>query len=394
MIQSSKTLDSILSKLDLAVRFYKSQDEQYMTQYLSNQLSLMKNITENKKEYLAASYYVPGELLELFDVQAVYIERFAGIAAAWRIFDNPALQAETKGFPHGRCSYQAMFHLIMEEEIVPKPVGFTALSFACNDAWTYCKDAAKQYEIPFYYVDITKATGKDQLKYLAQQLEEMYNNLKKIFPLKSSIEEVVAASNEAQRIKQDIDVFRIKNPESFNVMDLFKIFPLYNDLGKKSAIEILNLFKNKIENVKTNDKDLPRVLWLGIIPLYKNSIIKDIEDKLNCRIVCEEMFDFGMPKLSCYTFFEDLARRIISSRFFTWENRTDAIFKTVDQFNIKGIIHFSHNNCRFLPPLVPHIKYKAKEENIPFIEIKGDVVDPYYFDEKNMWGKLKSFKVS
>jgi len=386
-------MNSLLSKLDLAVRFHESKAETYMAQYLRNQYDVLKNITEREKEYIVASYYVPGELLELFDVQTVYMERFAGLAAAWRLFDNPAAKAETLGFPSGRCSYQALFHLLIENEIIPKPVGFAALSYACKDAWTYCRDAAEQYKLPFYYIDIPKTTEKDQVTYLAKQLEELYEKLKRIFPLKTSIDEVVAASNEALDIKHEIDVFRIKNPESVNIIDLFKLFPLYNDLGKKSTVQILKAFKDKITDysVQVDEQNKTKILWLGIVPLYKNSLLKDVESKLYCRIVGDEMFDFGMVKLRNDSFFEDLARRIISSRFFTWESRMDAILKNIRDFRIKGIIHFSHRNCGFLPPLVPKIRKKAEKEKIPFIEIQGDVVDPAYFNEQQMWEQLVPF---
>ena len=386
-------MGGFLYKLDLAIRYHESIGEKHMVYYLRNQYDVFKDITEHNKEYLVASYYVPSELLELFDVQTVYIERFAGLAAAWRLYEKPATQAEAQGFPSGRCSYQALFHLLIESGIIPKPVGFAAMSYACRDAWTYCRDTAEQYKLPFYFIDIPKITEKDQLTYLAKQLEELYERLKTTFPLKTSIEEVVAASNEALEIKHEIDAFRIKNPESVNIIDLFKLFPLYNDLGKKSTVQILKAFKDKLEkdSIQANKKNVAKIIWLGIVPLYKNSLLKDIENKLDCRIVGEEMFDFGMMKLSKETFFEDLARRIISSRFFTWESRMEAIFKSVMDFEVKGIVHFSHRNCSFLPPLVPHIKKKAEEEKIPFVEIQGDVVDPAYFNEQQMWEQLDSF---
>ena len=53
--------NNFLSKLDLAVRYHESIGEQHMTYHLRNQLNVLRNITEQKKEYLVATYYVPGE---------------------------------------------------------------------------------------------------------------------------------------------------------------------------------------------------------------------------------------------------------------------------------------------------------------------------------------------
>lgn len=379
-----------MSKLDLAVRYHESISEQHMAYFLRNQLNLLRNITQLKKDYLVASYYVPRELLELLDVEVVYMERLSGLAAAWRILDKPVSMATAKGVPACSCSYQVLFDLLIGEGIIPKPAGFVALSFTCKDAWMYCKDAAAKYDVPFYFIDVPKTTREDQQKLFAKQLEALYHQLKKLYPAKTRIENVISASNEAQDIKLEIDAVRLKSPG--NVIDFFKLFPLYNDLGKKSTVEILRLFKSKLENSSVEcGKNISRILWLGVLPLYRNSIISDIEKKLGYKVVCEEMFDFGKVKLSQNTFFENLAQRIMYSRFFSLDKRMEAMINSIRDFGVKGIIHFSQRNCMFLPPMVPGIIRKVKEANIPFVEITGDVVDPDYFDEEKAWKQLEDF---
>ncbi len=383
-------MSSFLSKLDLAVRYHESIGEQHMAYYLQNQLEALRNITQQKKEYLVASYYVPGELLELLDVEVIYMERLAGLAAAWRILDKPVSRATAKGFPACSCSYQALFDLLITESIIPKPAGFVALSYTCDDAWRYCKSAAAKYNVPFYFIYVPKTAGEEQQKLFAKQLKALYRQLKKLYPTKITLEEVISASNEAQKIKSEIDAVRLKYPG--NVIDFFKLFPLYNDLGKKSTVEILKHFKSKLECSSVQyDKDIPRILWLGVLPLYRNSIISDIEKKLGYKVVCEEMFNFSDIRLAQDTFFKDLAQRIMCSRFFTLENRIEAMFNNIRDFGIRGIIHFSQRNCRFLPPMVPSIREKAEEERLPFIEISGDVVDPDFFDENKAWEQLNAF---
>ncbi len=383
-------MSNLLSKLDLAVRYHESIGEQHMAYFLRSELDMLRNITEHNKDYIVASYYVPGELMELLDVEVVYMERLAGLAAAWRIFEKPVFRATANGFPVCACSYQAIFDLLMEDEIIPKPAGFVALSYTCNDAWMYCRTAAEKYGVPFYFIDVPKTSDNDQQKHFAKKLEELYHQLKTLIPQKTSIKAVVAASNKAQKIKSEIDAVRIKN--SGNIIDFFKLFPLYNDLGKKSTVEILKHFKSKLESsASERSGNITAILWLGVLPLYRNSFISDIEKKLGCKVVCEEMFDFGNIKLAHDTFFENLAQRIMCSRFFSLESRIEAMLKNIRDFGVKGIIHFSQRNCRFLPPMVPHIRKKAEEEGIPFIEIRGDVADPDFFDEEKAWNQLESF---
>jgi len=392
-----KTLNNFIYNLDLSARYYKSLNDHHMAMYINQQLELLRDITERKKDYLAASYYVPSEILSLFDCNAVYIEKIAGLAAAFRIIKNPVEESKRQGMSPDRCSYQVMFHLLMEGGVIPKPDCFAALSYACNDAWMYCSETAKRSGVAYFHVDVPKIKGgstptQETYTYLAKQLEELYKQLKLRFPRKSGISEVIENANQTLYIKRKIDTVRHENPECADVTDIFKIFTLYNDLGKKSTTQTINQFLNKITaGYIQNDKHSARVLWLGIIPLYRNGIIKDIENKLECKVVGEEMFDFTEVELSYDTFFYDLADRIISTRFFTNESRLDAIFKSARVLGVNGIIHFSHRNCRFLPSLVPSIRKKAKEENIAFVEIQGDAIDPCFFNEAEMWRRLEGF---
>ncbi len=383
---------TLLAKLDLTVRYHTSIGQHFMAAYLQNQYHLLKNITEKQKQYIAATYYIPGELLACFDVEAVFLERFAGFAAAWRLLDHPVVRADAAEFPPDGCSYQALFHLLLTEEIIPKPAAFAAMNFACRNAWRYCKSETQRHYLPFFHVDVPRIFSQRQVCILAEELQTLYHRLCKMFPMKADIQDVVQASNEAVTVQQEINAYRLAHPEKCSTIDFLKLFPLYNDLGKPDTPDILQGFlKSLTETAAPDTSNIPRVLWLGIVPLYKNSLLTQIEKQGQCKIVWEEMFDFGGQKLSCDSFFTDLAQRILTSRFFTQENRLADILQSVKDFGAQGIIHFSQRNCRFLPSAVPLIRQKAQELHIPFLELRGDAVDPGYFDEQAAATQLKQF---
>ncbi len=383
---------TLLAKLDLTVRYHTSIGQHYMAAYLQNQYNLLKNITEKQKQYIAATYYIPGELLACFDAEAVFLERFAGLAAAWRLLDHPVARADATCFPADGCSYQALFHLLLTEKIIPKPEAFAAMNFSCRNAWRYCKSETQRHYLPFFHVDVPRILSQRQIHILADELQTLYNRLCKMFPVKAEIQDVVQASNEALAVQQKINAFRRAHPEKCSTIDFLKLFPLYNDLGKPDTPDILQGFLKRLTEADTSDTgNIPRVLWLGIVPLYRNSLLTQIEKQGNCRIVWEEMFDFGNIKLSCDSFFTDLAKRILTSRFFTQENRLTDIAQSIKDFGAQGIIHFSQRNCRFLPSAVPLIRQKAQELQIPFLELRGDAVDPGYFDEQAAAMQLEQF---
>ncbi len=384
--------NSFRHKMDLSIRFMVSRKELDIAAYLKEQLSVLDDILLGKP-YLAVTFYVPGELLALFDVTALYMERIAGFGAANRICTSLETYRGMTGFPYYGCSYQLLFDYMINSGILPKPYGFVAASFACDDAWSYCRYASGKYGIPFYFMDVLNGCDVNSSEYLAAQLKELYTELQSVFPQVLSVEEVVDASNKGISSKSRIDELRFKYPGIMNSTQAFKMFTIYNDLGRKEAVSVLNQTLEDLQQkaVTYAYNNEPRVLWLGILPLYKNSIIQEIEKKYKCRIVYEELYSFPHEQLSVKSFFNDLAKRIEKNLFYTPEKRMEAIISLIDKLEIDGIIHFSQNNCRFLPPQVPLLQRKLSELGIPFVEVRGDAVEPECFNENQFFNYLDTF---
>ncbi len=385
-------MNALCHRMDLAARFHEAKAEFHTAKLIRKQVDVFKRI-EQGAPYLATTFYVPGELLEMFDVQAIYIERTAGFAAATKIIPYPVQQGLGLGFPECGCSYQAMFDLLVKRGFLPEPHGFIASNFACDDAWMYCQTAAARCKVPFDFIDVTGEPGEASIRYLACQLESLGENLELRFKRKSTMDEIVKRSNEAMNIKLWIDDMRVKYPGIISSIIGLKLFTLYNDLGSSAALEILQCLKEEVESriPGYRSENKPRLLWLGIIPLYRNSLISDIEQKYGCRIVLEELFKYTRQQLSCENLYYDLARRIASTVFFSMENRLSFILKHIEAMNVDGVIHFSQRNCRFLPPMVPVLRSRLKKKGIPFVEIQGDAVDPSCFDESRCWNQLDVF---
>ncbi|MCC5466510.1 2-hydroxyacyl-CoA dehydratase family protein [Pelosinus baikalensis] len=385
-------MNQLRHRMDLARRFHDAKLESYMGKFLKEQINSFDHIQDGKP-YLAATFYVPGEIIALFDAEVVFIERMAGFAAANRIISASGVMSLLSGMPACGCSYQALFHSLLADKIIPIPSGFVASSFACDDAWMYCRAAAAKYKIPFYFVDIVQTVEESTVRCAAVQLKAFYKELEGKYRVISSLGEVIAASNKAMAIKEEIDNLRISYPGIMDSMESFKLFTLYNDFGKLPTLQILQDLKSSIqERVKDYKiEKIPRLLWLGMIPLYRNSLLRDMEKRYQCRVVFEELFDFTHQYLTYERFFEDLAKRIVSSPFFSVENRINNILHYVRTLKIDGVVHFSQRNCRFLPPAVPLLRSSLENAGIPFVEMQGDAIYPEYFNETAFWEHLDSF---
>lgn len=386
-----KELNELQIKMDIAERFSRGRNEPYHAVFLREQLKLLEYILGGG-EYYVATYYVPGELVSVFDIPVLYLERMSGFAAANKIIKDLSIKRMMLEMPSCGCSYQLIFESMIEEGILPPPSGFIATSYACDDAWMYCRRTAKKHNVDFYFID-TVQDLEEALVHTSSQLKELYEKLAKKHKVKRTIKEIVGDSNDAIRIKTNIDKLRIKYPGIVDSIDSFKLFTLYNDLGKDTCVSIFKNFYEKIlEDTKNYEKiECPKIIWLGVIPLFKNRFIKDIEKKYNCRIVYEDLFDYQENYLSEDSFFIDISKRIMSSIFFTVDKRVNSLLSCIKKFKPHGIIHFSQKNCKFLPSIVPVLRNKLSDIGIPIVEIHGDAVDSHGFSESSCYRSLEPF---
>ena len=71
-------MDNLLHRLNLSVRLLKGEGKHTLAQYIAGQLETLQRIQEGAP-YLLCTYYVPPELLLLYDVEVLYIERIVGL---------------------------------------------------------------------------------------------------------------------------------------------------------------------------------------------------------------------------------------------------------------------------------------------------------------------------
>ena len=77
-------MNKFLDKLDLTIRFLQTVDKKFILKYIASQKKTLENIY-NGKPYILCTYYFPSELVSLFEVEVIYIERLVGLAVGVNI---------------------------------------------------------------------------------------------------------------------------------------------------------------------------------------------------------------------------------------------------------------------------------------------------------------------
>ena len=73
------------------------------------------------------------------------------------------------------------------------------------------------------------------------------------------------------------------------------------------------------------------------------------------------------------------------------KKRLEYIRNTIEQFQIDGVIHFSHWGCRQSNGAVRLIKDTVMEYGIPFLNLDGDLIDERNYSEGQYLTRLEGF---
>lgn len=366
--------------MDLSVRFAKARKKNYLAGFLTEQRNVLDRCFGGE-DYVLATYYIPNELFVPFDLPVIYSDRIAGFGASCNLLKEEEWKNSDQYT--SRCSYQIYLEYMLKKKILPLPKLIVASNYPCNSAYQFCKELSEMYHIPFLDLKVKRQESTEAYQYHVQQIEQIFQYLKKHFSIKKDIQSVVNITNQMILLKKEIDDIRNQYLGIADSQDILNIFTLYNDFGKESSVEVLQLLRDDLHSKAENytwKLGVKKLMWLGTTPLCM-SLIDKIEEQYACKFVCEDLFLFCAQEIHLDTFCEDLAKRIMNSIFFTEEKRISKTMQIAEQYHVDGIVHYSQRICKFLPPMFPKIQKAFSYIHIPAVELCGDGIERVSWDK-------------
>ena len=363
-------MDNLLHRLDLTMRLLKSKGQEPLAQYIAGQQETLQRIREGAP-YLLCTYYFPPELLQLYDVEALYIERIVGL-----VVSTGLLEGLSSFLSPTTCSYQRAFAYLMEQGMLPMPRYLFSVDFPCGDAAGMMERLHERWRIPIHH--IRKQFLKHDLMAAADLLESR-------FPRKRSEGEVSRLYNQAKDYKRRIDALRLRHPGIADSGEMLKLFTVENDFGSKKALAVLQTLYHSLTRkaVDWQERNEFRILWMGLIPLYDNNLLSKIEAKLPVRFVWEEMWMFDHPDCPPTAqlagdmrvlFYSQMAERLCASVFYDAKVRRDRLVAIAARLKVDLVIDMLQRRCSFLPPAVSLFHTALEKEGIAFHTVTVDVV--------------------
>ncbi len=362
-------MDNLLHRLDLSVRLLKGEGKHTLAQYIAGQLETLQRIQEGAP-YLLCTYYVPPELLLLYDVEVLYIERIVGLTVSTGLLDGLS-----GSLPPGICSYQRAFFHLMEQGALPKPCLLLSVDFPCGDAAEMMERLHERWAIPIHRI---------RKPYMKHDLMAAAGLLEKRFSRKRDEGDVSRLYNRANAYKKRIDALRLRHPGLADSGEMLKLFTVENDFGSEKALMVLQGLYHSLSQRAAEwqaGKEF-RILWMGLIPLYNNNLLAKIEAVMPVRFVWEEMWMFDHPDCPPAEpaddlrglFYSQMADRLCGSVFYDPAVRCRKLTALATRMKVDLVIDALQRHCSFLPPLAPSSRSALEKAGIAFRIISADMV--------------------
>jgi benzoyl-CoA reductase/2-hydroxyglutaryl-CoA dehydratase subunit BcrC/BadD/HgdB len=134
-----------------------------------------------------------------------------------------------------------------------------------------------------------------------------------------------------------------------------------------------------------------RVLWLLATPAYPHNIF-DTFREFGVRVVAEEFTFELMHSLSEERPLRSIAEWVLDSRFIRpVEERIEAILGWVEEFQIDGVVSFTHLPCRQGNGALYWIKKRLNQEGVVLMDLEADISDAATFSPTRMRTAIENY---
>ncbi len=349
----------------------------------------IRDTYNGKKPVGFGSLFLPYELFHATGISPFLPEIIGGFTAGLGIADQTLKKASSSWYSQDLCTFHRSASGAVEMDLFPEPSFIICTNLACDAAQKSFYHYAANYGIEKNYclIDVPYNNNPRSIEYLAGQLKRLAENIAGAAGKKIDMDKfarTLKLSNEFRKWALKVNNIRKKlldYPPDFNGLNF--ILPFHGLIGTEEAVklyknvylELSGLLSKQKEDPDTNKNSPKRILWMHLKPYYKNEIFELI-DSGNCKVVFEEINNVYWPRLDPEKPFESLALKMLSHPLTgKASNRTAALGRMADDYNIDGAVLFTHWGCRQSNGSARIIKDYFKERAVPVLVLDGDCVD-------------------
>jgi len=362
------------------------QDNRAFRVWVRFLLHITGSAYSRKRPVIWISAFTPVEIAYAIGAIPIIPEIFASLVTYLGQSRRP-LALSTSVVSSDICSFFRCAAGLVQEGYLPEPNLILSSSQVCDGANKFFHFLSQVYGCPHLMLDPPYDADDYARRYLVGQLRHLVNECCRLLSLTYD-EEMLSRTLLLSRLvwvnMLKVNALRKSSPSPFpggEGLSYLAGMGFYSP-GSLWGVRFFQSLCSQLERkVAQGEGYLPqeryRLLWLHHIrPYYRNDIFQVLE-KHDAAVSFEEGNYLYWPEPDPARPLESIADKIMSN---VWagplEKRLRAIEKMVEDYDIDGVIHFSHWGCRQSCGGASIIGDRLRDRGIPYAILHGDGADP------------------
>lgn len=332
----------------------------------------------------------------------------------WKKYWDLALAA---GFPELGCDRTVLAITLLSSGDIP-PVDFVvAYNDACQPSLHSSMATARHFKVPVFIIDRGFDYDEDNLRYVAQQYEEMVEFAESKFPgMKldmDKLEEALSYAREGEKVYHDIYELRKRKPCPTNPRDAqYERAPVWYSTFPDRMLKYLKEYRDELyeraeKSIGRMREERVRINWTCVGLNYDADIYKWMGD----QGVSIPLYQYGIaartylacPWLKGYGDETEFGRRLSpleeEAKFWlqnSWNGRGERwirdVLWTARDLECDGIVHMLQTGCRQVIGLSKLLADAAERElGIPVLNVECRGIVPEGYSTNEWRQKLSGF---
>ncbi len=319
----------------------------------------------------------PSELLLSAGLRPVSAEGISGALSSMHLEDTAISVSSQAGISDSLCTFHRASLGVSLRKLLPPPKLVMTTSILCDGNLPTFKRIAGEYDVPFILIDVPRGRKQEAVGYVLSQLKDVIVTIQEITGKPFKMDELSLRLSYERELINNLEKARLRAHGSYLPQHLYEhmnsLYVLHTLAGDP---RIALGSRNVAESLKVIPENAKRILWLHIPPYYDNELFELFSPNSENLVVGNElMWDWIYP-VDPDRPLESLAKKLVFNPLCgSVVDRGEFCLGLARDFNVDGVIHFSHWGCRQSSGGVPFLKRLFESEKIPFLELTGDCVD-------------------
>ena len=391
-------MNEFIHKLNIIKSFAPKMEFKSSSMVVENQIDIFTNqMLNNNNNVIWTNMVMPTEMFYAFGLIPVHMELIAGWFATLGLSEKYIQYAHKCGYAVNLCSYHKAVIGALELGIISPPRIAVISSHICDGGSLMARYFQNRFGTEIKVVDVPFYKTDENVGYVYKQLLEVREFLEKYMgkrPDEGKLKNAAELSDTARNYILKVNEHRKQNTLFRGNLAIRNMFGASFLLGSEKGVDVFKTYEEELSCMSPINNTY-RILWIHFAPLFAASIMKYFEEDLKLYIAFDITSHVYWNAYGERDILTAMADKLLSHFYLgSVRGRINMYVNIIREFKIDGIVMYMHNGCRAIPCSSWELRNISKQEDIPFLELSGDCIDPNGFSYAQTYLRMEAFRES